>query len=92
MPRRGNHLPRLPEVHGDVIPVRKPLRDGVVGRRIRFAQVQQGLVREHHAKAKGILRPVALDHRDAAVRVGLLHQDGKVQPRRAAADAGYVHK
>ena len=54
-------------------------------------QVAQGLVREHHAPAEGVVRLVALDHRDLVRRILLFHQQREIQARGAAADADDVH-
>ena len=61
------------------------------GRRVGRAQVAERLVGEHDAPAEGVVRPVALDDGDVVGRIALLHQQREVEPRRAAADAGYSH-
>ncbi|EWS64060.1 hypothetical protein Y695_02702 [Hydrogenophaga sp. T4] len=71
----------------DVVPVVEGV--GHLLRRLRVGalQVLQRLVRKHHPPAKGVERPVALDHRDLQVRVAALHEQAEIEARRAAADA-----
>jgi hypothetical protein len=64
-------------------------------RLIAFAVVAleglQGLVGEDHAEAEGVVRPVALEHGDARVGPGLLHQDREIEAGRTAADDVHLH-
>ena len=46
-----------------------------------------GPVREHHAPAEGVVRPVALVDLDPRARQGLAEQDGGVEPGGPAAEA-----
>ena len=73
------------EVDLDVVPVVERRADVQRRRRVRHMQVRQRLVRQHHTPAKGIERPMPLDHGDLEVRIALLHQQREVQARRAAA-------
>ena len=60
--------------------------DGAVTLQIAGLEVSQRLVREDDAETECIIRPVALENGDARLRPCLLHQAGKIQPGRAAAD------
>jgi hypothetical protein len=61
------------------------------GLRVRRLQVAQGLVGEHHAPAEGVVRLIALDHRDVVGRVLLFHQEREIQPGGSAANADDFH-
>ena len=54
-------------------------------------QVAERLVGEHDAPAEGVVGAVALDDDDLVARVLLLHEQGEVQARGAAADADDLH-
>ncbi len=89
VPRRGEHFSLIVDV--DVIPVGKASGDRFVARPVGLGQVLQCRIGKNHAKAEGVIAPVALDDRDLVARVSLLHQDREVEARRAAADAGDLH-
>ncbi len=72
------------EVDLDVVPVVERLMDLRRGLGVGAAQRAEHLVRQHDAPAEGVRRRVALDQRDLMRRVLLLHQQRKVQTRRAA--------
>jgi hypothetical protein len=79
------------EVDLDVVPVGEGARDGAVGGLVRrLERVERG-VGEDDAEAEGVVRLVALHHRDAGGREVPLHQDGEVEAGGAAADHGYAH-
>ncbi len=87
---RAHHL--AADVDFDVIPVVERFEDlrGTLG--VGALQVAQRLVGEDHAPAEGVVRPVALDHRDVVRRVLPLHQQGEIQAGRAAADTDDLHE
>ena len=76
---------RIAQVRLDVAPVPEQLADLAIGRLVGEFKVAQRLIREDHAKAKGVLGAIALMHHDFRRGEGLLHQDGEVQARRATA-------
>ena len=55
------------------------------------AHVVHGRVGEHHAPAKGVVRAVALNHRDVMRRIALLHQQAKVQASRPSTNTDNFH-
>src|SRR5690348_13406682 len=75
----------------DVIPRLKLLRDLRVRLLVGRAQVRQRLAGKHHAPTEGVVWPIALVNLNAVRRVGLLHQDRKIQPRRPPTDDVDVH-
>ena len=81
----GQYL--APIVDVDVVPVGEAPDDGVVGLGIGVGEAVERGVREHHAEAEGVVGAVALEDRHVVAGIGLLHQEGQVQPRRSAADA-----
>jgi hypothetical protein len=46
----------------DVVPVVETARDLVVGCRLGRSQLVHGRIREDHAEAEGVVRPVSLEH------------------------------
>ena len=78
---------RPAEVDGDIVPVVEVREDRRVRGRVGGAEVVHGLVGEHHPPAEGVVRAVALVHFDPGRRQRLAQQDGRVEPRRAAAHA-----
>ena len=66
-------------------------RDRALGVGIRLREVGEGRIGEDDPEAEGIVGPVALDHRDVVGGVGLLHEQGEVEPRRTGADADDLH-
>ena len=52
--------------------------------------VERG-IRENHTPAESVIRLVALKEEDLVRRIGLLHQDGKIQTGRTAAQADNAH-
>ena len=78
---------RAAVVDVDVVPVVEAAGDGRVRGRVRRGEALHGAVREHHAPAEGVVRPVALVDLDPGARQGLAEQDGGVEPRGPAAEA-----
>jgi hypothetical protein len=62
----------------DVVPVHELSGDALVGVDVGLRDAGHRRVGEHHAEAKRIVGPVALDHADAMTRIGLLHQQRAV--------------
>ena len=89
VPARPEHVAL--EVGVDVVPVGEVRRDLAVARLVGAPEVGERLVGEHDAEAEGVVGAVALDHLDRGVGTARLHQDGEVQPGRAAADHVYAH-
>src|SRR2546427_6675136 len=56
----------------------------------RSEGVERG-VGEDHPEAEGVVGPVALDDGDVVAGIGLLHQQGEVEPGRTAADRDDPH-
>ena len=75
----------------DVVPVREVVGDRAKGGFVGGAEVLQRLVGEHHAPAERVVLAVALDDGDFVRWILLFHQQGKVQARRAATYANYLH-
>ena len=86
----GAHAAAL-EKHLDVVPVVERVTDQLAGDRVGRAHVVQGLVRQHHAPAKGVKGLVALHHSNAVGGVLQLHQQRKIQTGGATAYAEDVH-
>ena len=76
---------------GDVVPVdeRAPDRVGALG--IAGVEIDEGLVRQHHAPPEGVVRPVALDDDDLVAGLAPLHGDREVEPGRSPAETGNAH-
>ncbi len=89
VPAGADHA--APEMHVDVVPMGEIGLDLGQALGVAAVQVAQRLVGEHHAPAERVAGPVALDHRDRVRRIKLLHQDGEIEPRRAAAHADDAH-
>ena len=79
------------EVDVDVVPVMERLDDAGMGLGVGGGEVAEGLAGEDHAPAEGVVAAVALEHGHLVRGVGLLHEEGQVQARRAAADADNAH-
>ncbi len=75
----------------DVVPIGEVPDDGAVAVAVIGLEGIEGLVREHHAEAEGVVRPVALEYGDAGRRPRLLDQNGEVEPGRTAADDVNLH-
>ena len=75
------------DVHVDVVPVIEAVDDGGMRFGIGVRKIGHGLVREHHAPAKGVVRPIAFMDFDAGARQMLLQKYCGVQPGRPAAHA-----
>lgn len=84
-------MDRSAEVHGDVIPVGEFLGDAAIARKVVLLEIIECGVREHHAKAEGVVGAVALVDRDLGVRPLLLQQDCSVETRRSATDDRDFH-
>jgi hypothetical protein len=74
-----------------VLPAEGLLGDRLGGRRVVGPQALDQVVPEHHPPAVGDAGRVALEDGDVVARVAPLHQDGQVQPGRAATDADDPH-
>jgi hypothetical protein len=86
----AGHL-RAPVERVDVGPVGEVLADAGEARRVRRFEVAECLVREHDALTEGVVGAVLLVDVDLDRRGALPQQDGEVQRRGAAADAGDLH-
>jgi hypothetical protein len=76
----------------DVGPGREALLDGREALRVRLLEAAQRLVGEDHAPAEGVVGAVALVDRDLGLRERLAHQDAEIEPGRAPADRGDLHR
>src|SRR3546814_17907119 len=76
------------EVNFDVVPVGEVFGDLPVARGVVALEGRQGLVREHHPEAEGVVGPVALVDGDVDARARRLHQDLEIKAGGAAADDG----
>jgi hypothetical protein len=76
----------------DVIPIGEVADDCATALVVVSLEGVERLVREHHAEAEGVVGPVALEHGDARLRPSLFHEDGEVEPGRAAADHMNLHR
>src|SRR6202008_1261558 len=79
------------DVDLDVVPVVERAEDLGRARRVGGLQVAERLVGKHHAPAIRVVGPVALDDGDVVRGILPLHQQCKVQTRRAATDACDLH-
>jgi hypothetical protein len=59
--------------------------------RVGGVDAVEGGVREHHAEAERVARPVTLEHRDLAAGIAPLGQQRGQQPAGTAAENGYPH-
>jgi len=75
----------------DVVPVGEVPRDLRIRLAVGLGEVLERRVGEDHAEPEGVVGPVALDHEDLVGRIGLLHEQGEVEPRRSAADTDDLH-
>jgi hypothetical protein len=75
----------------DVVPLFARGGDPLEGWCVTVAQIVEGLVRKNDAPAEGVVWAVTLDHRHGVRRILLLHEERKVEARRAAAEDGYLH-
>ncbi len=75
----------------DVVPMIEGVEDLRCSDRIRRLQVAEGLVGKHDPPTEGVVRSVALHDGDVVLRVGPLHQQGKVEAGGAAAEADDFH-
>ena len=87
----ARHRPDAVMDHRDIVPIGeirldRRRADGIVAR-----HVGQGIVRQHHPPAEGVIRLVALQHGDLVRRVAQLHRDREIQPGRAAPKAENLH-
>jgi NAD(P)-dependent dehydrogenase (short-subunit alcohol dehydrogenase family) len=84
--------PHVPfEVDLDVVPVGERVGDRPVARQVARLEGLQRLVGEDDAEAERVVGPVALVDRDPRVGPTRFDQDGRVQPRRAAAEDRDLH-
>ena len=74
------------EMDLDIVPIGEMADDGAIALAVERLEIVERLVGEHHAEAEGVVRPVALEHREARRRPGLLHQDREIEAGRSAAD------
>ena len=77
--------------HVNIVPRFKLFRDLGVRFFISRAQIRERLPGKHNAPTESIVRPIALIKLDPMRRVGLLHQDRKIQPRRPATNDVDLH-
>src|SRR5204863_7438529 len=70
----------------DIVPGFKVPRDFRVRRVVSRAQIAQSFAGKYHAPAERVVRPVTFVDCDLMRGIGLLHQDGEIHPRRAAAN------
>jgi hypothetical protein len=87
----GHHPPALEE-HVDVVPMMEVALDFRDHLGIVLAKAVHGLVGKHDAPAEGAVGLVAFDHGYVAGRIGLLHQDRKVQASGASAQTHNTHR
>src|SRR5260370_985099 len=76
---------------GAPIPEVEVADDGGIARAVIGFEGVERLVGEHDAEAEGVVRAIALEHGDAPLRPGLLHQDREVEAGRASADDVNLH-
>ena len=84
MPAGREHLPM--EVHVDVIPDRKVLREPLKEISVGLLDAAKRLIREDDAEPERIVGGVPLPDLDPVVRVEELDQGGQIQTRRPASD------
>ena len=80
----GQNLALIVDV--DVVPVREGAGDRLAGGPVGLDEGVERGVGEDHPEAEGVVGPVALDDGDVVAGIGLLHQQGEVEPGRTAAD------
>ena len=85
-------------VHGaleadlDVVPVGEVVGDRAVALPVVLLERIQRRVGEHDAEAERVVGAIALVDGDVGGRLGLLHQDREIEPRRAAAEHADAHR
>lgn len=72
----------------DIIPMGKTVADRAGALRVIGLEVFHRLVREDHAPAECIARPVALEDIDLAIGVAQFHRDGEIETGGTSAEAG----
>jgi len=80
-----------PVVDGDVVPVGEVPRDLRVRLVVGLGEGVEGRVGEDHAEPERVVGPVALNDEDVVGRIGLLHEQREVEPRRPGADTDDLH-
>ena len=80
-----------PDADRDVVPVREVAVDRGRAHRVVGGEVPQRLVGEDHPPAEGVVRGVALEHRDLVGGVAKLQADREVKARGPPAETGDVH-
>src|SRR5438105_14966134 len=81
--------PATPKVNGNVVPMVEACQDGGVRLGVRGLEISQGLIGKDHTPAESVVGPVPLVYFHTYRRQRLAQQNGRVQPRRAAAQAHY---
>src|SRR6185295_4750162 len=90
VPGRPQHV--AAELDLDVVPACEPARDLRVGFGIGRREVPERRVGEHHAEPERIRGPVALEDHDLVLGRTALDEDAEIQPSRASADTGDLHR
>src|SRR5262249_56176604 len=75
----------------DVVPGGEGGGGRLTGRAMGFDEIVERGVGEDHPEAEGVVGAIALEDGDVVGRIGLLHQQGEVQPGRTAADRDDPH-
>ena len=73
------------EMDGNIVPVMEIPQYRAMRLGVGSLEIPHGLVGKHHAPAESVIGPVTLVDLDSSGRQSLAQQDGRVQPRRAAA-------
>ena len=90
-PVASDTVRRAAEMDLDVVPIGEVADDCAIALVVVGFEGVERLVREHHAEAERVVGPVALEHGDARLRPGLFHENGEVEPGRAATDHVNLH-
>src|SRR5580704_15392212 len=75
----------------DIVPIREIGGDSVVTLAVVGREGIEGFIGENHAEPEGVVAAIALEHDEARVRPGFLHQNREIEAGRPAADDVNLH-
>src|SRR5262249_54441079 len=88
----ANAMHRATEMHRDVVPIGKLLRDTAIARRIVFLEIVERRIGEHHTETEGVIGAVAFIDRNLGLGPLLFQQDRGVKAGRSATDDRELHE
>ncbi len=87
---RAHH--RAAVMHGDVVPIDEGVADRRRADRIVGVEIAERVLRQHHAPAEGVVRPVALEHHDLVRGIAQFQRNREIKPARAAPQNCRTHR